>query len=279
MPKLPVKIIALIVVVVIAAVGLFTLLPKNKAAENEDNTPARRQVINALPFKDRPFVAIFPHSTAKLITLMVDKPPAVAKLDLEIEYLSGNALKGGRTSISLPVSLPYGQAFLLGSCSAGGKCSFDKDITTGTLKTKLEMGDELHVLKSNFAFVNGETWTSDRKVGFVPGKSAAQLLIGQTHGFIGDAPAEVAAEPAVITSTTKDAITGTLTIAAKDAASLLIYDGSSYQPLEAEKSADVFTVAINHVPVAREVSIIRDDLKGASENVTLYYVGPIVPVK
>ncbi len=275
-PALIALISVLSVSVLAAASYFFFLKPKTKSVSE---TPSKRQIINALPFKDRPFIALFPHSTNKLITLMVDKRPA-SDLTVDIEYLSGNALKGGRTSISAAAPSPYTQAFLLGSCSAGGKCSFDTDITTGTIKTKLEVNDELHLLKSNYIFVDGDTATSDQKLKFSPtSKSTAGLIIGQTHGFLGSIEQEVAQEPVAITSTKKDKITGTLTIYAPDATSALLYDGTVYKPLPAKKEGSNLIIDLKHAPWSREVTIIRDDLKGEKEEGILYMVGPIVPVK
>lgn len=266
-----------IVLVAIAATAYFLFFSKKEAKKSE--SASKRQIINALPFKDRPFVAIFPHETNKLITMMVDKKPD-SDISVDIEYLSGNALKGGRTTVLASAPSPYTQAFLLGSCSAGGKCSFDKDITTGTIKTKLELNSELHLLKSNYAFVSGDSATSDQKLKFAPtGKSTAQLIIGQTHGFTGTLEQEVVAEPVVITSTKNDKVTGTLTLHAPQATKLMIFDGTAYKELIATKEGDYFTVSINQTPWSKKVTIIRDDLKGAEEEAELDLVGPIVPVK
>src|SRR5687767_8553217 len=92
-------IFALIGVVVLGVIvgAYFLFFSKNKR-DGGTETSNKRQLINALPISERPFVAIFPHPTNKLITLMVDKKPD-SDLTIDIEYLSGNALKGGRTTI------------------------------------------------------------------------------------------------------------------------------------------------------------------------------------
>ena len=239
----------------------------------------KRQIINAIAYKDRPFVAVLPHSTGKLLTLYLDKTPPAPQLDIDIEYLAGNALKGGRTSQTLPITTPYYQGFLLGSCSAGGKCSIDTNITTGTIKTKFEQGDNLQVLKSNFVFVNKElTSTSDQKATFVPAKSTTYLL-DQTHGFIGEVDQEVVAEPIIIASTSKDNIQGDLSLVAPDATRILLFDGTKYNPISASKSDDKLKAQINQKPRVVTATIVRDDLKGAKETIDLYLLGPFVAVK
>ena len=241
--------------------------------------PAKRQIINAIPIPDRPFITLFPHQTNKLITLYMDKPGNTPELTVDIEYLSGNSLKGGRTTISLPTQLPFTQAFLLGSCSSGGKCSFDQDITTGTIKTKLENDTEINILKSNYVFIDGPSATTDQKLKFTPIKYTDTAILSYTHGYIGTYSDEVISEPFVITSATSKDITGTLTLIS-DATGLAYYDGQDYQVLE-EVEADngQLTVNLDLKPWSKEVTIIRDDLKGESQDVTLYLVGPFLPLK
>lgn len=273
--KLP--LIAAALLIVVLGIGAFFILrPKSQEAES---TASKRQIINALPYADRPFVTLFPHESNKLITLFLEKPGDIPELTIDLEYLSGNALKGGRTTIKFPVALPYTQAFLLGSCSSGGKCSFDTDITTGTIKTKIEKAEEVHVLKSNYVFVDGESATTDQKLKFSPAKTyKGQSILAYTHGYLNEIEQEVVAEPFVITSSSPTTIQGTLTFTAPDATKLLYFDGSAYKEMKFD-SENGQTIDLNLKPWSKTVTIIRDDLKGAEEETTLYLVGPFVPIK
>ncbi len=271
-----------IILLIISLVAGFLFLRNKPSSTTLPKAAGKRQVINALPFAERPFVTIIPHASNRLLTLFFDKPGKGQNISLDIEYLSGNSLKGGRTAVTDLSNLPYTTAFLLGSCSTGGKCSFDTDITTGTLKTAMEIGDQLHVLKSNFAFVgNEESFTNDQKLSFAPtGKLTQSLIIAQTHGFLGQPGGEVAAEPVAVTSTSDKKITGTLSIYAPDATKLVIYDGQTYQPLTATKDeGGRFAIKLSQAPWSKTVDITRDDQKGEKETVTLYLIGPIVPIK
>ncbi len=265
------------VVVVIAVVAW--LIFRSKSASGPTPT-TRKQLINILPIKDRPFVALFPHQSGKLITLYFDKPGQAQNITIDLEYLSGNALKGGRTGIE-GSTFPHTQAFLLGSCSAGGKCSFDTDITSGTIKTKLEIGPDLHLLKSNFVFISKDSLaTTDQKAALeLSGKSKANLILSETHGYLGQTDQEAAAEPLAITSTSADLITGTLSLLAPDASKVLLFDGSSYKEINSRKDGDKLIIDLKHKPWTKNVTIIRDDLKGATEDISLYLLGPFIPVK
>lgn len=58
--------------------------------------PKVRQLINELPMSQRPFVGIFPHASNKLLTLFIDRLEKDFKsVNIDLEYLSGNSLKGG----------------------------------------------------------------------------------------------------------------------------------------------------------------------------------------
>ena len=82
-----------------------------------------------------------------------------------------------------------------------------------------------------------------------------------------------------ITSANSQKITGPLTIYAPQASQLLIFDGTSYQPLPSTKNEDRLVANLNLSPWTKTVDIIRDDEKGSTESTTLYLLGPIVPIK
>jgi len=272
--------IIIVLVVLLLGVAAYFAFFRDKLGPSSPPVQNKRQIINALPYDQRPFVALFPHPTNKLITLLVDKAVSDSDITIDIEYMSGNSLKGGRTSLALPFSLPHTQAFLLGSCSAGGKCSFDTDITTGSVKTKLERNNEIHVLKSNFVFLTDErTATSDQKAVFTPDVDPGIAIMAQTHGYIAELEGELAAEPIAITTTSAKDVVGTLELIAPDATAVYYYDGEAYQALDFNTVANKLVIDLDLIPRSREVSIIRDDLQGETEDATLYLVGPIVAIK
>lgn len=242
-----------------------------------------RQLINALEIAKRPFLVLFPHTTGKLLTLYLDRVGESYKQSgIDLEYLSGNSLKGGRTTIDLPKPLPITQAFLLGSCSSGGKCSFDTDLISGSLKHKLDDGTEtVNVLKSDFIFVNkGEVTTTDGRVTYSPTnkKQGGQILM-DTQGLPADIDGQLAYAPMAISSLDSKKIVGSLTFRVSGVTKAMIYDGANYQPLKFKSADDTVVVDLNQTPWNKAVTIIRDDLKGATETVQLYLLGPIVFLK
>lgn len=256
------------------------------SAKTKVKTPPERQVrqlINALPVAKRPFLVVFPHSTGKLLTFYLDRVgDSYKQSTIDLEYLSGNSLKGGRTTIDFPKPMPHSQAFLLGSCSSGGKCSFDTDLISGNIKNKLDDGSEtLNVLKSDFVFVNkGEVTSTDGRVNYIP-TSAKQKnqIIMDTQGLPKDIEGELAYGPVAISAINSTKIAGKIKFKIGAVTKVMIYDGDNFQPLKAVISEDSVTVDLNHNPWNKAVTIIRDDLKGETETAQLYLLGPIILLK
>lgn len=243
--------------------------------------PKVKQLINELSVNQRPFVGIFPHSSGRLLTLYIDKLEKDFKsVNIDLEYLSGNSLKGGRTAVNLPVSLPYTQGFLLGSCSTGGKCSFDTDLINGTLKTKLGLTETtMHVLKSDFLFVNKEVTSADGKISWKPAKSKnINQILADTQGLPKAYTGELSFSPIMISATTPDKVTGTLSLKTS-ATSAKIYDGIDYKDISFKKVGDSVVFEINQAPWSKSVEIVRDDQKGAKESLSIYALGPILLIK
>ena len=198
----------------------------------------------------RPFVGIFHHLSGRLLTLYLDRLAKDFKsVDIDLEYLSGNSLKGGRTAVKLPVNLPYAQGFLLGSCSTGGKCSFDTDLINGTLKTKLGLTETaMHVLKSDFIFVNKEVTSSDGKINWKPAKvKNLNQIVTDTQGLPKSFTGDLSFSPILIATTTADKIVGTLTLKAT-ATNAKIYDGSNYKDLTFKKVGETLVFDLNQAP-------------------------------
>ena len=271
-------------IILVVLLSIFLSACNKGSAVKATPTPdARRQLINDLDYSKRPFVAVFPHSSNKLLTLYVDNiAPEFKNLILDLEYLSGNALKGGRTSIGFPTSMPFTQAFLLGSCSSGGRCSFDTDLISGNLKNRLETDSQtdIHILKSDFVFVTkGQAITSDSRVSYQPSDKVVNQIIQNTQGLPKAIDGQLAYPPIAITSVSNKKVTGQLSFRVSGIKTVMIYDGNSFQSLKADISSDEVKVNLTQTPWSKTVQIIRDDLKGASETQDLFLVGPIVLLK
>lgn len=120
---------------------------KNKVAEQ----------VNVLSVDQRPYVQISPLADGHNIILIVkDLKKQVAKAEYELEYQSGTLLQGAFGDIDLP-SVPAQEQVLLGSCSAGGKCSFHEDVQGGKLLLRFMNSDtDKYVLKSDWRYLDNK---------------------------------------------------------------------------------------------------------------------------
>lgn len=246
--------------------------------DSADIVDDSKLLINELEHSRRPFFLLIQHSTGKLLTLYLGKVDQVESATIDLEYLSGDLLKGARSTLSSFDSEPFSQAFLLGSCSAGGKCSFDQDLISGSSKVKLSLKKEKtqHILKGGFMFVNSdETTTADGRFTYTSTSITGHQLLINTLGSPNGLNSDPYLYPLAITSTSSE-ISGHMAVRAKEITSVMVYDGKEYQSIDFESQNDQITFTLDQKPWVKTVDIIRDDLRGKEENQTFYVLGPIV---
>lgn len=254
---------------------IFSACGKKDTTSTVDES---KLLINKLEYSQRPFFLLTQHSTGKLITLYLDQADQIESATVDLEYLSGDLLKGARSTVSSPGSDPFSQAFLLGSCSAGGKCSFDKDLVSGSSKIRIALKKEKtqHILKGSFIFVGSdEVNTVDGRFTYTPSSTTNHELLLDTLGLPAGLDSDPYLYPLAITSTSPK-ISGEMTVRAKNITSVMIYDGEEYQPIDFKSKDDQITFTLDQKPWSRTVEIIRDDLRGKEETQTIYVLGPIV---
>ena len=247
------------------------------------NTAATKLLINELPLKDRPFTVLVPHESGKIFTFYTKNADKANAASIDLEYQSGDLLKGARATLDVPVANTYVKAVVLGSCSTGGKCTFDTDLKAGTIKFKLNFPgiDATHVLKGDFTFVKGQKNLPDGKVilDLAKTKTADTYIMMNSFGLPKALDKTTVLYPITISSTSDKNLVGTLTINQSDVTSALIYDGTDYQPLKFTQKDNTLTFKLDQKPWSQPATIVRDDLHGSQESTVLYLVGPIVLVK
>lgn len=255
--------------------------PKTAQTNTNKKQPLTTKIlINELPLKDRPFTVLVPHATNRLFTFVTKGADKATAAGLDLEYTSGNLLKGASAAIQPPIPSTFVKAIILGSCSTGGKCTFDSDLKSGTMKFKLNFAgqDVTHMLKGDFTFVTGQASLPDGKVTFTPAKSSLKdnLILMNSFGLPLASAKENLLYPIVISATSDKQIIGTLAINQAGVTSAEIFDGTAYVPLKITNTNGVITAAINHKPWSMSAEITRDDEKGSKESLSLYLLGPIV---
>lgn len=240
-------------------------------------------LVNELALPERPFTVLVPHATNKVFTFVTINANKAKAATLDLEYQSGDLLKGAQATLETPIASPYIKAIILGSCSTGGKCSFDKDLKSGTMKLKLVFDDKsvTHVLKGDFVFITGQNNLPDGKVTFTPFKATIKdnLILLNSFGLPKPINNEIVLYPIVISSVSDKNIVGSLTVSQSGVTGAAIYDGQNYQPLTYTEKAGLLTFSINNKPWSMKAEITRDDERGTKESLSLYLLGPIVLYK
>jgi hypothetical protein len=212
-------------------------------------SPIIQEKFNTIDVSKRPYATLTPTNKGRSLTLSLFSLNAPAKKgDFEVEYQSGTLLQGFGGKLNID-KLPDVQEFLLGSCSAGGKCSYSEDVTGGQLTLRFT-DTEKYALKNEWSFLENkekaDTITSRDGKFVVTGKGIAavtHLVVLQSPGY----PAPVAATlsnvyaPAGLT-----APKGELKVSIRlneDAAKATIWawDGKAYKPLKTTVAEKVAT--------------------------------------
>jgi hypothetical protein len=158
-----IPIIAVVAVVLILG-GVFAFMRMRGGAEQtpQDEVVKIPEKFNEIPVEERPYVHLAPTtesgkrvgSSLKMIVYELKK--AAAKGEYELEYQSGTLLQGafGRLNVN---SLPNDkdQPIFLGSCSAGGKCSYHEEVSGGSVILRFEDTDKNKwALKNEWSYID-----------------------------------------------------------------------------------------------------------------------------
>lgn len=164
----------------------------NRKKQNADApapSPIIQEKFNTIDITQRPYLTLVPTNNGRSVTLTLHKMGKAAnKGEFEVEYQSGSLLQGfgGRLNIE---KLPDVQEYLLGSCSAGGKCSYSENVTGGALTLRFT-ADEKFALKNEWSFLENkeksDTLTSRDAKFTLQGKGVASVshwTVLQTPGY------------------------------------------------------------------------------------------------
>jgi len=150
------------VILLVLVGGIFMLTRGDKTAPVEDKALKKRKIsepVNIIDQADRPYIMVEPNSDGRNLTISVDNLKIEATdVEYELEYKSGSLQQGVFGTLSL-ASMPASTKQLMGSCSAGGSCTYHENVTGGSLVTRF-IAKENYALKTEWRYVenkDGET--------------------------------------------------------------------------------------------------------------------------
>lgn len=249
--------IAAVLGIVVLAVGLIIYKRGRKQPEietPEKPTEKRRitEPVNDIPVAQRPYMKIEPQATGHHINLIIENLVKPAQeMEYELEYQSGSLLQGAFGLIKLSV-FPVEEEIMLGSCSAGGACTYHKDIKGGSLLMRFS-GEDKYVLKTDWRYYdNVEATVSSRNAKF---QLESEDLAGYRYLIVFNSPgapqgleAKLKSDVYVISTSRELGGSGTLTIRAGEEAeklSIYGYNGQDWIQFEATVEGKQVTAQVD----------------------------------
>lgn len=254
--KLP---LIILLVVAVSLGGFFVL--KNKNTDSQDQTQEQQkekkritEPINVIPVEERPYMEIKPVADGHHVIIAVNnlKKPA-NQFEYELEYQSGSLLQGAFGQVDLEKT-PTEHKLMLGSCSAGGACTYHEDVKGGSLLTRFSQGEEKYVLKSDWRYL--ENTSDETQISSRDGKfqlesddlaSESYLVVFNSPGYPESLENDALSEFYTLGSTGELSGEGKLTIRANqecEQAVILGYDGEEWIEFEASVNGKEITAKV-----------------------------------
>lgn len=220
--------------------------------------PKVEEPVNTVPVSERIYTTIEINKSSKfplgkeVIVAIADNKGA-SKIEYELESQAGTTIQSGIGSIDVKSEQkPYQKNILLGSCSAGGACSYYQDVTGGTLLLRF-IDSSIGNLKGEWSYImpgnDGKLSSRDAKFQLdAPKLKDAFTIVSQTMGLPKSTGGDILAGPYHIASTAPTTGDMNATIHLSDEspkAKLLFWDGSKYKTLTSTTIGKTLTAKIS----------------------------------
>lgn len=248
-----------------AGIIWFVKFGNGSAATAPTPAPAKKRVVeptNIIEVSQRPVVYLVPAADGRNLTLQIDSiKKSATSAEYELEYQAGELLQGVNGAIDL-ASLPAKTTQLMGSCSAGGKCSYHENVKGGSLLLRF-LGEENYALKQDWKYIDNkakETAFSSKDAKFQlesPDlKTVRYLIIYSSPGYPENPPGTVVSD--IYTLQTSSPLTGKgkLTLRAAEEGNLTIagFDGAQWVEFAGTVDGKMVTAEVELLPLYVVVS-------------------------
>jgi hypothetical protein len=219
--------------------------------------PKIQETVNTVPVEQRPYSVLsfsdsgrFP--VGRELKLEIADGKNATSIEYELEYQAGTLVQAGVGSINPKgEKLPLSRDILLGSCSAGGACSYSEDVKGGTIVLRFK-GSDIGSLKGEWNFYlpknDGKLASRDAKFQLdAPKLKNSYVLIAQTLGLPAKVNGEVIAGPYHLETTADKTGDMQLTMRLNEesaTAVLWMWDGKELKKIPAEVSGKTLTAKI-----------------------------------
>lgn len=253
--------IILLAVFGLAAGGFFLIQSlKTKPQEISKKIP---EAVNTVPVSDRPYVTLEPtqskHPAGTEVQITVHTVTLNStEAEYELEYQAGSLLQGAFGSMDFTFEKPpVSKVLLLGTCSAGGKCDYNQDVTGGTLLLRLSGGDQKFAVKGEWSYQlmserQGQFSSRDSKFRVDVGEkglpASQYVVVMQTMGLPDQVDGEILVGPYFISAGSakiKSAEASFRLSETVESAQLLSWSGSKWVEIDSEIKDQTLTADID----------------------------------
>lgn len=250
----------LIIIAVIVGLSILAgggwLVAKQLTQQPETASKSTRKQFtaptNVIAVTERPYVYLQPHADGRNISLHINQlNKAADNVEYELEYQSGSLLQGAFGQIALS-SLPANAKVLLGSCSAGGACTYHEDVQGGSLLLKFD-GSDPYALKQDWRYLslNKESniiASRDAKLQLESSEfaKAGYAIIYNTPGLPSGTTGTIASEAYAVQTTVQPSKDLSLTLRANEEGELQLwgYQAGKWEKLTAETSGKTISATV-----------------------------------
>lgn len=220
--------------------------------------PKIEEPVNIVPIEERAYTTLEilrngQKPLGKELNLTVADSKEADTIEYELEYQAGTSVQGGvGTIFPSKDTAPYEVRILLGSCSAGGACSYHEGVKGGTILLRFK-GSQVGNLKGEWSYYvpnnNGKYSSRDGKFQIdASDLESGYTIISQTMGVPKVVNGEILAGPYHLDSTAKAKNNMSLTMRLNDEADkvkLLMWNGKSYKTIAGKVDGKTLTANIN----------------------------------
>ncbi|NCN82912.1 MAG: hypothetical protein GW947_02995 [Candidatus Pacebacteria bacterium] len=246
-----------VVILIIGAIVFWKMRPSSEPEKVVAEKKRIVQPVNIIPQEERPYIAISPQADGRNIVISINSVQKEAiEVEYELEYQAGTLLQGAFGSFQL-TTIPATEKILLGSCSAGGACTYHEDVRGGSL-TSTFGGPEDYSLKTDWKYIDNkakEASFSSKDGKFqIEAKTLAStryIIIGNASGIPKGYKGKIASEP--YSFETSSALSGEATLsiraASEESLTILGWDGFAWKNFPTTQDGKLATATVSLLPL------------------------------
>jgi len=253
---MPKKIIMIGILLLLLVGGIAFFVMRGTGSEETTQEKAKKRIaqpVNVIPVAERPYMIIMPFADGRNVSIVVDSLKKDAtEGEYELEYQAGTLLQGAFGALNV-VSLPSSTKILLGSCSAGGACTYHEDVQGGSLLARFE-GKEPYAVKSDWKYIDNikksnQVSSKDAKFQLDADglKTNRYIIIYNSPGYPDGVEGEVVSSPYTLAVSASRVGKGTLTMRAEsEGENLQIagWSGSEWQYFDSKVDGKMVTAEV-----------------------------------